>query len=235
MPKRSFIPRTILELLLWYFNFVTKLPKYQTKYQITNEEVAQAKANYELFNYWTDLITQMQEYTKSTIAYRNELLYGVDGNATQFEMPPLPVFAPPPANVVSNIVGFAASIAKRIKSHHLFTETDGQDLGLFGTEVSTASTPQKPSLNIRLVSGGHPELLWKKGTQKGIQIFANYNNGNDWQSIGYDLQPNFTDMHPLPKGNDSSVWKYRIIYVDGNMQPIGDYSDTVSVVVGGAM
>lgn len=211
------------------------MPKYQIKYQITNEEVAQVKANYELFNYWTDVIAQLQEYTKSTIAYRNELLYGVEGNTTSLEMPSLPVFAPPPANVVSNIVGFATSIAKRIKSHHLFTETDGQDLGLFGAEMVSATVTSKPTLSIRLVGGGHPELVWKKGVHKGIQIFANYNDGNDWQSIGYDLQPNFTDMHLLPKGNDSNVWKYRIIYVNSNMQPIGEYSDTVSIVVGGAM
>lgn len=236
MPKRSFIPRAIMALLAWYFNFATKLPKYQAKYQITDEEVARIKAAYDLFNYWTDVITQIQEYAKSTISYRDELLYGVGGNTQAFEMPSVPTFATPPANVNSNIVDLASSIAKRIKSHQSFTETDGQDLGLFGAEVSGINvSTAKPSLSIRLISGGRPELVWKKSGHKGIQIFANYNNGDEWQSIGYDLQPNFTDMHPLPKGNNSNIWKYRVIYVDNNMQPVGEYSDTVSVVVGGAM
>ena len=236
MSKKSFIPRAIMALLAWYFNFSTKLPKYQAKYQITDEEVARIKAAYELFNYCTDVITQTQEYAKSTTSYRNELLYGVDGNSQAFEMPSVPTFGTPPANVNSNIVQLAASIAKRIKSHHLFTETDGQDLGLFGTEVSSINnSTAKPPLSIRLISGGRPELVWKKGGHKGIQIFANYNNNDEWQSIGYDLQPNFTDMHPLPKGNNSGIWKYRIIYVDDSMQPVGEYSDIVSVVVGGAM
>lgn len=236
MPKRSFIPRAIMALLAWYFNFATKLPKYQAKYQITDEEVARIKAAYDLFNYWTDVITQIQEYAKSTISYRDELLYGVEGNTQAFEMPSVPTFATPPANVNSNIVDLASSIAKRIKSHQSFTETDGQDLGLFGAEVSGINvSTAKPSLSIRLISGGRPELVWKKSGHKGIQIFANYNNGDEWQSIGYDLQPNFTDMHPLPKGNNSNIWKYRVIYVDNNMQPVGEYSDTVSVVVGGAM
>lgn len=235
MGRKSFIPRSVPELLAWFFNFAIKLSKYKEKYQISDDEIARLQTYYNVFNYWTEVITQVQEYSKSIVSYRNELLYGIDGNTRPLEIPTQPVFGPQPPNVDSNIVDFAVSLAKRIKSHHLFTETDGQDLGLFGATTTGNNAVPKPAFTTRLVNGGHPELVWKKGKQKGIQIFANYNDGNEWQSVGYDMTPNFTDMATLPKGNDSSIWRYRIIYVDNNLQPIGEYSDIVSVVVGGGI
>ena len=108
----------------------------------------------------------------------------------------------------------------------------GMDLGIIAP-VTTA--PSLGSLKpIIKVSQQNTKILveWTKarGTD-GLRIEADYGTGT-FVRAGDDTRPDFLDDHALPPAGQAALWKYRAIYIKDN-QPVGNYSDTVSVSVMG--
>lgn len=229
--KKSFVPQEKAALVAWFSNFSKKLAKYKSKYQITEDEVNDLVMASIVLNYWSEVINLTQEYSRSLTAFRRELLYGVESGSVVTLSPVQPNLDEAPAVIPPDIVGRAAAIGKRIKAHKDFTEADGQDLGLFGEEIVISEG--KPKLKIRLSTGGRPELVWQKNNHAGIQVYARYEDTEQWHWVGTGISPNFVDERPLPAAGKSAVWHYRIIYVDRNMRQMGDFSDIVSTTVTG--
>jgi hypothetical protein len=229
--KKSFVPQDKAALVAWFSNFSKKLAKYKSKYLIADDEVDDIAMASATLNYWSEVINLTQEYSQSLTAFRRELLYGVEGGSVVTLLPAQPNLDTAPAVIPPDIVGRAAAIGKRIKAHKDFTEADGQDLGLFGEEIVLSEG--KPSFKIVSSAGGHPELAWRKYNYAGIQVYARYEDTEQWQWIGTGISPNFVDEHPLPPAGKSAIWHYRIIYVDKNMRQMGDFSDIVSITVTG--
>ncbi len=230
--KRSFIPQDLAMLIAWFSNFAKKLSKYKAKYNLTDAEVADMVTASIVLSYWSEVINLTQEYSRGLTAFRRELLHGVESGSIVTLSPVQPNLDAVPANIDPDIVGRAAAIGKRIKAHKDFTEADGQDLGLFGKELPESNG--KIAFTIRFFAG-HPELVWKKNNHAGIQVYANYTNNEQWQWIGTGITPNFIDQHPLPLAGQSAIWRYRIVYVDKNMNQVGEFSDAVSVTVTGVV
>lgn len=229
--KKSFVPQDKAALVAWFSNFSKKLAKYKSKYQITDDEVNDMVMASIALNYWSEVINLTQEYSRSLTAFRRELLYGVESGSVIILSPIQPNLDAVPDAMPPNIVGRAAAIGKRIKAHKDFTEADGQDLGLFGEEIVLSEG--KPFFKIISSAGRHPELAWRKYNHVGIQVYARYEDTEQWHWIGTGISPNFVDECPLPPAGKSAVWHYRIIFVDKNMRQIGDFSDVVSVTVTG--
>lgn len=230
--KRSFIPQDLAMLVAWFSNFAKKLSKYKAKYNLIDTEVTDMVTASIVLSYWSEVINLTQEYSRGLTAFRRELLHGVESGSIVTLSPVQPNLDAVPNNIDPDIVGRAAAIGKRIKAHKDFTEADGQDLGLFGKELIESTG--KIAFTIRFFAG-RPELVWKKNNHTGIQVYANYTNNEQWQWIGTSITPNFVDQHPLPLAGQSAIWRYRIIYVDKNMNQVGEFSDAVSVTVTGVV
>ena len=62
----------------------------------------------------------------------------------------------------------------------------------------------QPVITVRLISGGHPEIVWHKADFDGIDIYVN--RGNDaWVFLATDTYPNYTDTDTLPPAGQSAI------------------------------
>lgn len=223
MSKRSFLPPTDGEKNDWLENFAAKLPGYDTKYAIPTADVTDTANGSAYFDYWFKYLNQYRGYISKLVAFKNEL---ATGTVTSVEPGP-PVLPAAPTAVASGIITRAVSIAQRIKNHNNYTVADGMDMGIEGDEV-TVEDPNtlKPAITVRLVDGGHPEIVWKKKSADALRIEVD--RGSGFVFLVTDTIPNYTDMAALPTG--AAVWKYRCVYLIDDSQ-VGQWSDIVSTTV----
>lgn len=229
MSKDYFLPRSDEEKSNWLNNFDAKLPFYAAKYGITPEEVAQIQQDAAVFASILNYRDQLNAHVTAMTGLKNIVRDGTkDNSALQVPMPPTPMFS---GSVVPGIFARATAIANRIKSHFNYNIADGNELGLEGVESSINFIDLKPLIIIRLVSGGHPEIVWKKQGMDGIEIHKEDANGN-MQLLAFDSSPNYVDLSPLPPKGTSIIWRYRVIYLRKD-QRVGQWSDVVSITVTG--
>lgn len=230
--KKPFMPRTEAEKLSWLKNFANKLGTYATKYNITAAEVTDMVNGAAFYDYWYNYANQNNEYNKKLTQYRAELRDGIPAGATASVAPVPPTFAAAPTSVAPGIFNRASSIAVIIKKRSNYTQADGQDLAIEGTEDNSSTRIEqesKPAISVRLIQGGKPEIVWSKGDYDGIDIYVDRGN-NQFVFLATDTFPNYTDNSPLPT-TGAAMWRYKAIYKYGD-EPIGQYSDIISIAVG---
>lgn len=230
--KKPFMPRTEAEKLSWLKNFANKLGTYATKYNITAAEVTDMVNGAAFYDYWYNYANQNNEYNKKLTQYRAELRDGIPAGATASVAPVPPTFAAAPTSVAPGIFSRASSIAVIIKKRSNYTQADGQDLAIEGTEDNSSTRIEqesKPAISVRLIQGGKPEIVWSKGDYDGIDIYVDRGN-NQFVFLATDTFPNYTDNSPLPT-TGAAMWRYKAIYKYGD-EPIGQYSDIISIAVG---
>ncbi|MBL7784296.1 MAG: hypothetical protein JNM36_00135 [Chitinophagales bacterium] len=230
--EHRFIPSDNPGKGVWLKNFAAKVPLYKDKYNITDEELADIIQGSFYFSYVVDRHKQVEEFKINWTTFRDELRDGNQQNGITLPLPTLPDFGTPPPAVPNGILKRAALLAQRIKKHPAYVEADGRDLGIVAEKSAFDPQKNKPAFSIRLIEGGHPEIVWRKGNMDGVEIWVKRNTNNkDFVLLAYDQRPNYTDMHPLPEAGSSEVWQYRLIYRYHDKQA-GMWSDVASVTVG---
>ncbi|HRH60894.1 MAG TPA: hypothetical protein PL045_10015 [Chitinophagaceae bacterium] len=229
MAKQYFLPRQDADKQIWLQNFSNKLGTYKVKYNITDDEVADAIASSVYFTYYLDCANQNSAYNKKLTQYKNELRDGIAAGGSPSVIPTPPTLPAAPHEVAPGIFKRMASIAAVIKSKSNYTIADGQDLGIEGAEE--ADGPDKPAISVRLGDGGHPEIVWKKAGMDALDIYVKRSSG-DWLFLATDTVPNYTDTFALPATGESSLWKYKCIYRNDDQQ-VGNWSDEISITVSG--
>lgn len=231
MSKHYFMPRADLEREQWMKNYSGKLSGYAVKYKIADEEVEDTVKGAAYLTYWMDYRNKLDEYQTKLTAYKNEMMNGVADGVDASLPPALPTFDPPPPAVEPGIIKRATSIGNRIKSSRSYTIADGNDLGLEGSVITFNPEEQKPVIQLHLIAGGKPEVVWTKGKMDGIEIYVDRGAGT-YELLAFDTYPNYTDTAPLPAAGSSAIWKYKAIYRYGDVQA-GFWSDVVSITVTG--
>lgn len=231
--KKPFMPRQEAEKLAWLKNFANKLNTYATKYNVLAAEVTDMQNSALFYEYWFNYALQFAEFNKKLTQYKLEIRDGIAPGATASVIPTPPTLAAAPTSVAPGIFKRASSIAIIIKNRTNYTQADGEDLGIEGVEDNTSNAQTeaitKPSISVRLIQGGKPEIVWTKGNFDGIDIYVDRGN-NQFVFLASDTFPNYTDNAPLPT-TGAALWRYKAIYKYGD-EPIGQYSDIVSIAVG---
>ena len=229
MAKNYYLPRADEEKGVWLSNFAAKLPKYTSKYSITPEEMMDMQQSAAYFNALMDYKNQYYAFQSAITEHKNAVRDGLkNGNTLEMLTPPN-VGLPMP--VAPGIFVRCTALVNRIKANVHYTQADGNDLGIEGAETTLDTTAAKPLIKIRLVDGGHPEIIWTKQGMDALEIHKQENDG-EWQFLELDMQPNYIDRVALPPIGKSAVWKYRAIYRQKDKR-IGQWSDVVSVTVTG--
>lgn len=231
--KKTFMPSQEIEKLSWLKNFANKLGTYATKYNITAAEVTDMQNSAAFYDYWFNYGFQNYEHNKKITQYKLELRNGIPAGATPSVAPVAPTFGAAPTSVQPGIFVRASSLAGIIKKRTNYTEADGLDLGIEGVEIVSATQRSeseiKPTISIRLVQGGKPEIVWTKSDFDGIDIYVDRGNGS-FIFLATDTIPNYTDTAELP-ATGAAKWNYKAIYKLDDVQ-IGQWSDIVSIAVG---
>jgi hypothetical protein len=232
MSKQYFMPVKDADKQHWLQNFSGKLGTYATKYNISAAQVTDTQNGSAYFNYWLNYKIQFDEYVKKLTEYKNEIRSGLPSTATVSVAPTPPVIGAAPTAVSPGIFVRATSIANIIKSTSTYTVADGNDLGIEGATDTTDPQTMKPIINVVLISGGKPEIQWKKAGMDGINIYVDRGTGT-FAFLALDTYPHYPDTAPLPATGTSAVWKYKAIY-HFNDTEAGMWSDVVNVTVTGS-
>lgn len=225
--KMYYMPVKELEKLIWLQNFANKIGTYATKYGIAAATVTDIQNGYAWLAFWMNYRNQYQEYLKKLSTFKNEIMNGT-GAASVAPTPP--VLGAVPASVPPGVFTRVVSVVNIIKANIGYTDGDGKDLGIEGVELA-ARADGKPEISVRLVNGGHPEIVWAKGSYEAVDIYVNRGSGS-WEFLATDTIPNYTDTAALPASGQAALWQYKAIYRLDD-EPTGEYSNTVSITVAG--
>jgi hypothetical protein len=230
MSTQTFLPRPENERIDWLQDFADALPNFAKKYGLTDEQVDDVQTGLAFIIAWYTYKIELESHKTQVTAYFAEQLYGVSAGATGSVLPvqpAIPALTAPPPGILSR----ALAIGKSMKKQIVYTEADGEALGLIGVEHNIDFNSLKAQITIKLVNGGHPEIHWLKHGLDGIQIFKDSGTGT-FSLLAYVTHPPTIDNAPLPAAGTSAIWRYKTIYMHNDM-PVGEYSDVVSVTVTG--
>ena len=224
---KSFIPPAESKKVSWIQNFSSKLTTYAPKYGISAADLADVQAGAAAYVYWIDYANKQNEYTKKLNSFKKDLANGTTGTLTA---PVAPIVGVAPTLPTAGVFKRVSAIAVSIKSKSIYTKNDGLDMGIEATQGTAIDlSTLKPVLSVRIITDGHPEIVWTKGGHDGIEIQVDKGNGT-WQFLGVDLKPNYTDNSALPETGKTELRRYRAIYIEDESH-IGLWSDVVEIAV----
>jgi len=205
------------------------LPKYADLFTLSAEALAIRQADAFAFRYALHTANDMQAYAQHSTVFKNLLRDGGDGSG-DWPLPPT-VSQPVPSAVAPGIIPRLTALAAWLKAQPNYTQAIGQDLWLVGSTQVIEPSTWKPTLSIQS-QAGHPVIGWTKGKATALEIWIDRNDGNGFVLLTISTAPNTTDNSPLPAPGTSALWKYKAIFRLRD-EPVGQWSDGVSVTVGG--
>lgn len=206
-------------------NLSAKLPAYATAFGLSPDDLASVAADAAAFRWTLDSQTQFKTATQQWTSFKNQLRDGPEGGSTAPASPSLPT--PPLTLPDFGIFKRISRLVARIKASAAYTTAIGEDLGIVGPEFEADLSEGKPLLTVRLVAGGHPEIVWKKGRYDALEIEVD-RDGQGFKFLSIDTVPDYTDTHELPSA--PALWKYRAIYRLRD-ERIGQWSDAAQITV----
>lgn len=210
--------------------FCEQIDTYSALFGLPPAQVDQIKLDFEWFTYSLRAAIDYREFAQAATTFKDQLRYGtLDQPLPAF--PAVPVFDPPPAvTTTADAQKRFATIIQQIVKHPSYSKVIGQNLGIEAPENPFDPQMGKPQLKTSFSSGGHPNILWKKGKFQGIEIWKD--SGTGWAKLERDFSPDYTDKTALPPVGQTAVWKYKAIYLYKD-DVVGNWSDEVSVTVFG--
>lgn len=226
----SFIKAEDVEFVLQLTKFADTIPAYAVTVELTPAEVAETKADAEYMIWAFQNSNIYREHSENWTKFKNLIRRGTGGSVTTAPPAPTPPSAPE-VTVEPNVQERFSKLVARIKAHRNYTKAMGEDLGIEAASTIFIPEEGKPPFSIRLVAGGKPELVWKKGHYDGVLIQRKDEGGNFVQ-IGIDMRPNYVDNTATSPVGQSKIYAYRMIYLYKDEQ-VGEWSDVASISVNG--
>lgn len=227
----TFIERTDAAFNAQLKNCANKIGTYSAALGLTAAEVAALKADALANDYVLNNQTTVQTFSQTYTAYKTLLRKG--GEPVLGPLPVPAAFAAAPPMPAPDIEGRFRLLVQRISHSSGYTKAIGEDLGIEAPDAAASKAnlgAGKPEFRIELSSGGHPNLRWTKGKYDGVEIWKD--SGNGLAKLDRDMRPDFIDKTDLPASGTAAVWRYKMIYLMDD-EPIGNWSDVVSVTVYG--
>lgn len=230
---KDFVENEDLEFSNQLNTFASVLPTYAATLGITAGEVSDAEKDAAFFSYVLARQFDVQAFAEELTGYKNLARYG-RGTEILPALPTPPSFpAPAPSVVGAKIEERFRKKAAKIKASPNYTDSIGQALRIVKPETPFVPADGKPRFKI-IIDAGRPVIKWTKGQYQGVDVYADYGDGQGFRKAERDLSSPFVDRHDLPAAGQSAVWKYKLIYVFKDEQ-VGRWSDEASVTVVGTV
>ena len=153
--KAYFIPKDEAGKDILFKLFGENLSTFAAKYGIGEEEVEKYQQSLETWNFVYKLQLDLPNYSKAVTIFKKATLDGAGkgyANPTTFPQATIP---PMPTTFKFDIMGQLQSMAKRMKAHPNYTESDGIGMGIVGKEKGKKNDPDtwQPHLTSIMVAG----------------------------------------------------------------------------------
>lgn len=163
------------------------------------------------------------------------------GSGAAFAIPTIIQLPEPPSHLSAGVLtpslldpGFFPWFIGRVgelKKSSVYVVSDGEALGIEGTQVAPPSSSTKPLLTGDVSGSGEPILTCKKGVFQGFEVFLT-RPGQAKKSVGFSTGRHFTVAEPLPAAGTAEVWTFEVQYrYQGD--PFGLRSDPLPLTVRG--
>jgi hypothetical protein len=229
MSRKSFLPGSDSERVVWLNNFSTKLPGYQTTFGLTGAEITSVQNDALIFAWSVASVEFFRAELAERVSYKQMLNRGEEYQPISIPASPVPPAPPAGATAGSGLFARLGRLIARIKNHNNYNPAIGHDLEIIGSEIVVDFSTLKPELAL-IIEAGKPVIKWKKGVADSIKIYVDRHDGNGFIFLTIDSTPDSIDTHLLPAGVESKVWSYKAIYIIEDEQ-VGQMSDVVSIAV----
>lgn len=209
--------------------FCNKVSTYQVTLGLDVAAIAALKKDRDFYLYVMTGLDSFQKFSQTMTSYKDLLRYGLNDEVLP-AFPTIPTLGVAPAVAPANLQKRFARIVQQCAISVNYTKSIGEDLGIEAAVHPFDPNAGKPVIKNSYSSGGHPLLMWKKGKFQGVEIWKN--TGATWVKLDRDFNPDYIDKSELPPAGQSATWKYKMIYLYKD-EPVGSYSDEVSVAVQG--
>jgi hypothetical protein len=227
MRTSDFIPRSLPELLLWAMNFKSKFGVYATALGFTSQEITAATLDLDLIIWAVRMVDESRANMELRTRARDVFLFGPQDSPN----PPIPALttlvAPDPMPLPGAIARLRA-LAQRIKACAAYTKAMGEDLRI----VAPESTPSDhaPTARVRVLPGFHAQIDWTRGSHQAVDIEGRRGEETGFTPLARDMVSPWVDPREPLVSSTPEERQYRLRYVD-NDEPVGEYSDIISLVV----
>ena len=234
MPHKSVRPHSEKLMPAWFNGLSLGLVKYGATLGLSPAEITDAQANCAFGAAVLGQQTLLAEYAQGFTRFKQAALYATEPCPAWPTGFTIPMGMPPVSH--AGVIPLLTLLIARIKKHPAYITQMGEEMGIEGVnqmlmpaEVATT----KPVLKLRIDTGGHPLVMWKKQSMECIEIWVDRGDGKGRVFLAIDTMPDYLDQTPLPARNTSAVWTYQAIYHLSGSQA-GQWSDEVQISVMGA-
>jgi len=222
MRKKSYLPSTDHDKVVWLNNFATKFTVLSPSLGFVAADITSVNNDAAMFAYLITLVETFTTEKEERVNYKNLIRSGPIGTVGVF--PTMPAISAAPVSVPAGVFLRIANIVQRIKAHTNYTEAIGRDLGIIGAEQTLDIAAMKPVLKLQ-TSGWHIEVQWVKDHADAIRIEVN--RGAGWQFLAIDTMPNYTDSSIT---ENHITLQYRAMYIIHD-ELVGQWSDVASITI----
>lgn len=209
--------------------FCNKVDTYSAPLGLNATDVTNIKKDNTYFGYVLDGVDAFRTFSQTMTSYKDLLRRGKDDEVLP-AFPTIPTLGVAPPAVTANIQKRFSRLIQDCVNSSNYTKSIGEDLGIEAPVTPFDPNTGKPKIKTEFSSGGHPNLIWKKGKFQGVEIWKD--DGTGFKKLDRDFNPDYIDKSALPDAGKSAVWKYKMIYLFKD-EVVGSWSDEVTVTVYG--
>lgn len=229
MPRDDWMPAREEELVQWFKNFAAKLPEYQVRLELGPIELITVTADAAMVVSSVNAVAIARVKLGEWVDFKNLELYGRDAEATP-SLPPVPSWGAIDP-VRPGIVRRTRELVARIKAHPSYNEQIADVLGLIGEEPEPVDDI-RPAGSVKTLPVFQAEISFVKGRFDGVDIESQRRRATRWTHIAFDGFSPYIDNRPPMIVAEPEERRYRLRYRDNDV-PVGEYSQTLKVLVGG--
>lgn len=230
MPKHDHVKAKDADFNAQLQTFKNNIGAYKVLLGLTDAQIASQAADADYFNQLLCCADISNNHTQQQTGWKNIIRHGGTGPVSGAPVPPTYPSAATP--VPPGIEKRFRDLANLIKAHPNYNTAIGEALGIEGDHVSAPDyTSLKPELKLEL-SGGQSFVRWSwQGKSAFLDLLElHVDRGSGFALLAMDTTPNYLDTTPAPA--TPQKWTYKAIFRIGD-QRIGQWSDEVSIIIGG--
>lgn len=222
----DYLPDSEDELRTWYVDFEAAAQTHGTTVGWSAAEKTQATTNLAVLQHAINGQTLIRTDANEWTNYKNILLYAPIGTA----LPGTPSDAAKgtlPLGSIAAIVPWTRLIVQRSKAHPAYTQAIGADFGILPPGPGAPGT--QPTLEGRALTGFQVEIDFELLRRKSIEIHSKRGAEADFSLLAVDTGPPYIDTRTPLQPNTPELREYRGRFRDNADQPVGTWSDIISV------